>query len=283
VNKAPLYPKVVVGYEENERGEDARALGERIRERDGGEVKLLHVARGSPAEELREIAERGEADLIVLGSTHRAALGSVAPGSVAERLLEGARCRLTIAPRGYARSKAVFDAERAGEAADDVPDGTPLPILRDRLTLLAVGWDGGAESQAALDEAAALAGKFGASMRVIGVGTQAPMPAPGVVGVPPPPEPGADFQSRLQDAVAELPAELRALAIYEKGDPAKKLLEQAAEGVDALVLGSRGFGPLLRIVAGSVSVRVIRKAPCPVLIVPRPGQPAAGSTAEETQ
>jgi nucleotide-binding universal stress UspA family protein len=48
-----------------------------------------------------------------------------------------------------------------------------------------------------------------------------------------------------------------------------KLLERAAEGVDLLVLGSRGYGPVLRLIAGSVSVRVIRNAPCPVLLVPR--------------
>jgi nucleotide-binding universal stress UspA family protein len=276
VDEAPLYPQVVVGFEENERGQDARSLGERIVERDGGELNVVHVEKGSPAEELRELAERGEADLIVLGSTQRAALGAVAPGSVAERLLEGARCRLTIAPRGFARAWAMFTAEKAGEAADDVPAGESLPQLRDRLTVVAVGWDGGAESQAALDEAAVLAGKFGASIRAIGVATEAPLPAPGVVGVPPQPEIGADFQSRLHAAVADLPSELHALAIYEKGDPCKKLIERAGEGVDVLVLGSRGFGPLLRLIAGSVSAKVIRRAPCPVLIVPRPSDADAG-------
>ena len=35
----PIYPQVVVGYEENDRGEDARVLAERIVEQDGGEVR----------------------------------------------------------------------------------------------------------------------------------------------------------------------------------------------------------------------------------------------------
>ena len=83
----PLYPKVVCGYQETEPGEDARVLAERVVERDGGELDVVHVEKGSPAEVLRELAEKGEADLIVLGSTHRAALGFVAPGSVAEHLL----------------------------------------------------------------------------------------------------------------------------------------------------------------------------------------------------
>jgi nucleotide-binding universal stress UspA family protein len=246
VNAAPVYRKVVAGYEENERGEDARVLAERIVERDGGELNVVHVEKGSPAEALRALAERGEADLVVLGSTHRAAFGSVAPGSVAEQLLKGARARLTIAPKGY-----------AGEDHSE-----------DQLRVVAVGFDGTAESQAALDEAAVLATKFGAAIRVIGVNTPVPPVAtvPATAG-----EPHRDFQTVVHEAAAELPSEVRALPILEQGDPVDKLLERAEEGVDLLVLGSRGFGPVMRLLLGSVSSRVIRGAACPVLVVPRPG------------
>jgi nucleotide-binding universal stress UspA family protein len=243
----PIYPQVVVGYLENERGEDARVLAERIVERDGGELKIVHVEKGSPADTLQALAERGEADLIVLGSTHHAHLGSVAPGSVAEHLLHGARCRLVIAPKGYAQ-------------ADH---------SQDRLRVAAVGFDGMAESFAALDEAAKLASKFGGSLRVIGVAT--PVPAMGAAAAARAgAEAGPDFQTQLNQAVAELPAELRALPVFERGDPVEKLLEAAEMGVDLLVLGSRGFGPVMRLLVGSVSSRVIREAPCPVLLVPRP-------------
>jgi nucleotide-binding universal stress UspA family protein len=243
----PLYNKVVVGYEENERGEDARVLAELIVERDGGELKAVHVEKGSPADALGALAERSEADLIVLGSTHRAALGSVAPGSIAEQLLHGARCRLVIAPKGYA-----------------LQDHS-----QDRLRVVAVGYDGMAESQAALDEAATLARKFGASMRVIGVMTEAPAVATAAAAQAGA-EAGPDFQTRLHEAVGALEAELRALPVIDKGDPVGKLLEAAEMGVDLLVLGSRGFGPVMRLLIGSVSSRVIRAAACPVLVVPRP-------------
>jgi nucleotide-binding universal stress UspA family protein len=83
-------------------------------------------------------------------------------------------------------------------------------------------------------------------------------------------EAGPDFQTRLHEAVSELPSELRALPVLERGDPVKKLIEAAEVGVDLLVLGSRGFGPVLRLLIGSVSSRVIRGAPCPVMVVPRP-------------
>ena len=243
----PIYPKVVVGYLENERGEDARVLAERIVERDRGELSVIHVEKGSPADALGALAERGEADLIVLGSTHHAHFGSVSPGSVAEHLLHGARCRLVIAPKGYG-------------SADH---------SQDRLRVAAVGFNGMAESFAALDEAARLATKFGGSLRVIGVAT--PIPAAGVAAAAhADAEAGPDFQTQLNEAVAELPPELRAQPVFQRGDPVEKLLEDAEVGVDLLVLGSRGFGPLMRLLIGSVSSRVIRQAPCPVLVVPRP-------------
>jgi nucleotide-binding universal stress UspA family protein len=244
----PLYPKVVSGYVDNERGEDARVLAERVVARDGGELKVVNVEKGSPEDALQALAERGEADLIVLGSTHHAAIGSVAPGSIAEHLLHGARCRLLIAPKGYAES------DHSG----------------DRLRVLAVGYDGMAESQAALDEAAVLAEKFGASMKVVGVMTPVP-PVGSAAAAQAGPEAGPDFQTRLHDVVAELPPELRALPVLEHGDPVHKLLEVAEVGVDLLVLGSRGFGPVMRLLIGSVSSRVIRAASCPVMVVPRPG------------
>jgi nucleotide-binding universal stress UspA family protein len=248
VEQRPLYPKVVAGYEENERGEDARLLGERLAARDGGELQVVHVEKGSPAEAFQALAERGDADLVVLGSTHRAHLGSVAPGSVAEHLLHGARCRLLIAPKGYSRKD----------------------HSEDRLRVVAVGFNGMAESRAALDEAAQLATKFGGSMKVVGVMT--PIPAMGAgAAAQAGGDAGPDFQTQLRDAVAELPAELRALPVLDQGDPVRKLLEEAAVGVDLLVLGSRGFGPVMRLLIGSVSSRVIRECPCPVMVVPRPG------------
>jgi nucleotide-binding universal stress UspA family protein len=243
----PLYKKVVAGYDEKEGGEDALVLAKRVVERDGGELSVVHVEKGSPADTFQALAEEGQADLVVLGSTHHAHVGSVSPGSVAEQLLHGARCRLLIAPRGYANE------DHSG----------------DRLRVLAVGYDGMAESQAALDEGATLATKFGGSMKVVGVMTPTPPMASAAAaraGV----EAGPDFQSRLYQAVAELPSELRALPVLEHGDPVHKLLEVAEVGVDLLVLGSRGFGPVMRLLIGSVSSRVIRAASCPVMVVPRP-------------
>lgn len=277
MQRPPLYPQVVVGFEPNQRGEDARALGELIARTAGGSVRQVHIEDGPAGRGLQELAERGRADLIVLGSTHRAAIGSIAPGSVAEHLLGGAPCRIAIAPRGYARARAVLAVEQAGATADDVPAGEPLPLVRDELRVVAVGYNGTPESRAALEESVLLAGRGPAAIRLIGITEVLPrLPDRARSAAPPPGSvPGrdgtADLETALSAAAAELPSELRALSVHERGDPVERLLEQAAQGVDLLVLGSRGFGPVMRVLVGSVSAKVVRRASCPVLIVPRPG------------
>jgi nucleotide-binding universal stress UspA family protein len=266
----PIYSKVVVGFEPNERGEDARALASLLAREAGGELDEVHVEHGSPAKALREMAERGEADLIVLGSTHRAAFGAVAPGSVAERLLNGAPARVAIAPSGYSRARTAMEADEGrGEG-----EGATLPFVRDELRVIAVGFNATAEAQAALDEAAELAKRAGATIRLIGVSV--PMPPMGAAAAAQlPPDSIGDFQARLHQAAAALPADLRVLPVHEKGEPVDKLIERAGEGVDLLVLGSRGFGRVMRLLLGSVSSRVIRAAPCPVMVVPYPGEERA--------
>ena len=53
-----------------------------------------------------------------------------------------------------------------------------------------------------------------------------------------------------------------------KGNAATALVDQSAD-VDALVLGSRGYGALRSALTGAVSGKVARAASCPILIVPR--------------
>ncbi|AIJ23752.1 universal stress protein [Amycolatopsis methanolica] len=52
-----------------------------------------------------------------------------------------------------------------------------------------------------------------------------------------------------------------------EGEPAQVLLS-AAEDAAMLVLGSHGYGRLMRALVGSVGAQCLRRAHCPVVIVP---------------
>lgn len=64
-------------------------------------------------------------------------------------------------------------------------------------------------------------------------------------------------------------AGLDATGLTVQGEPAKKILAQAEQlDADLIILGSHGFGAVSRLLLGSVSTRVLKKAGRPVLIVP---------------
>jgi nucleotide-binding universal stress UspA family protein len=63
------------------------------------------VVHASTGEGLRALAEQTEAELIVFGSDYRTAAGHVSPQASAQKLLEGGRTSLAIAPAGYGASR----------------------------------------------------------------------------------------------------------------------------------------------------------------------------------
>ena len=57
----------------------------------------------------------------------------------------------------------------------------------------------------------------------------------------------------------------------EIGTPYKKIVEKAShEGVDMIVMSTHGRTGLMHMLIGSVTEKVVRRAPCPVLSVPPP-------------
>lgn len=73
----------------------------------------------------------------------------------------------------------------------------------------------------------------------------------------------------LDRAVRSVAKRLEAKGELVRGTPEHVLAEQADRGVDLLVTGSRGYGPLRRVLVGSVSIALMRSASCPVMVVPR--------------
>jgi nucleotide-binding universal stress UspA family protein len=85
----------------------------------------------------------------------------------------------------------------------------------------------------------------------------------------------------LARAAASVSKDLHPETVMLVGDPARVLEREAGEGLDLLVLGSRGYGPVRRVLLGGVSESVVRRSPCPVLVVPRTVEfdPSAGGMA----
>ena len=203
-----------------------------------------HRLRGtSPAAELAGLAERLDAFLLVVGSTHRGVLGRVHPGAVGGSLLSAASCPVGIAPRGYES------------------------VERSRFDLVGVGFDGRRETLAALEFAASLARDLDVGLRVL-AGLTYRLPLRSELASPLDAR-GAE-RERLEQALAAAAETLSASAAVELADaePADLLVERS-EQLDLLVLGSRGYGPIKQVLLGGVSGRVVREARCPVLVVPR--------------
>jgi nucleotide-binding universal stress UspA family protein len=230
-------------------GAFSEPLFERAHERLAGlDVETQAVANDSAAHSLQVTAEEEDPVLMVIGSTHRGPIGRVLLGSVGEGMLSGAPCPIAVAPHGY--------AER------------PEPALR----RVAVAFDGSGDASHALTAAIGIAERVHAKLEVL---TVAELPRPdfgeGFAAVTVAEYEAAvrnDSTDILDRAMGRIPPELEAEARLLEGDAAKAIGEAAGD-FDLLVIGSRGYGPLRRALLGSVSARVMRSAPCPVIVLPR--------------
>ena len=245
-------------YERIQREDEERLTAE-AREglRDVEKVETAAIPAASPARELDRIAETRPADLLVLGSTHRGPIGRVLPGTVADRLMAGAPCPIAIAPRGFA------GAERA-------------------LRRIGVAYDGSEEARRALELAVRFAGVAEASLELIAVADpndplesrdgpdERTVAVAGQEGIG---RGRRRLAAEAQSAADSLPREIERSVTVLDGDPRTALVE-ASERLDMLVIGSRGYGPIGRVLLGGVSSAIVRSAACPVLVAPRS---AAGS------
>jgi nucleotide-binding universal stress UspA family protein len=86
----------------------------------------------------------------------------------------------------------------------------------------------------------------------------------------------ASYTQALDYAVAGVPPELEPETVLLEGDVVERLAELGPHDVDMLVCGSRGYGPIRRVLLGGVSARLVRRSQLPVMVVPRAsGSPSA--------
>jgi nucleotide-binding universal stress UspA family protein len=222
-------------------------------ERTAADIKaeLVSIVSMSPGHGLHEQAEQQNADLIVVGSCSRGTFGRAMLGDDARAALNGAPCAVAIASRGYAEH--------------------PTPIAK-----VGVGYNSSQESKTALAMAQDLAAPTGAVVHALEVVS---IPTYAYTGIMPPAI-GESIDVMLKEATGRMKGlpDVEGQAVY--GLPGEEL---AAFGdqVDVLVVGSRGYGPVKRLVLGSTSDYLERRARCSLLVLPRTATSEDSTTSSE--
>ncbi len=214
------------------------ALLQRVRAQAGIDATLITHGAPSIGRGLHEIAEKLGADLLVIGSNRRSVTGRVLIGDDASVTLNHSPCAVAIAPAGYAEH--------------------PQPLRE-----VGVAYNGSAESEHAIAVARKLAAQHGAKLSAF---EAVSLPSYAFVGVPAPTE--DIVESLIEDAIERIEAlgGIEAHAVY---GPARKELALYGASLDLLILGSRDYGPIGRLVHGSTTHELAHTAPCPVLALTR--------------
>lgn len=132
-------------------------------------------------------------------------------------------------------------------------------------------------SRIALAYASAFAEKFGAELYLLHVVQDLAVFIPDMVTVAPPPAPSVEQMTRaVQDAFDRIIKEnqLDRLNIHREvreGTPFYEIVRYAKEqNINLIIMGTHGHTGLTHMLLGSVTEKVVRKAPCPVLTVRHP-------------
>jgi nucleotide-binding universal stress UspA family protein len=244
-----LFPITGVTDRKTLRSEATRRL-QRDRDHLAPGAFIRPVADSSVPRALRHYAERWHADLVVIGSSPSAAPGHVSIGRRGRQLLYDAPFALALAARG-------------------------LHVRGPQLQTVGVGDDGGPEAQAALALGAQLARAGGSRLLVRRVvEDRAPALTPEQWIALEDWNHSDVWADARQTALVETEAACSNLGVHADvsatvGDPGYEL-RALSDTVDLVVVGSRRWGPVARLVSGGVGETLVTDTSCSILIVPRP-------------
>lgn len=129
--------------------------------------------------------------------------------------------------------------------------------------------------------ATALARHYGAALHLLHVDPPMPVLAP-YGEIPVDPRLFEDQREAALASLAESATRARAAGITVEttlcgGHPPREILDVAKQTApDLMVVGTHGHGGVEHLLLGSVTEKVMRKAPCPVLVVPPGAHPESG-------
>jgi len=245
-HEEPLGPYRWTDTNVGEDREHARELLERAAREAGLQAHIRWRGDTSVGRGLHEIAEIIDADLLVVGSSRRGLLGRAALGHDTRAALNGAPCAIAIAPVGHGSEP-------------------PAPIRE-----IGVGYDGSPESEHAVGVARGLAEELGSKLSAF---QAVSIPAYIYIGAPDRVE-----ASAIDRVVAMARERIAALGGVEPhaayGDAVEELTLYSAS-LDLLVVGSRSYGPLGRLVHGSTAQQLAGTARCPLLVLTRGARKSA--------
>lgn len=211
--------------------------------------ETLALADDSPAHGLNEVAEEQRPIAIVIGSAHKGAVGRLLAGSVGRSLLSGAPCAVAVAPRGFAGRK------------------------QKRPDRIGVAINGSPESRTAFSAGVALAERLSVELELLAATAPTGSDVPGAIlsilsedEIETAEE--REMRAVLEKAEGQVPAGVSVRGRLLAGEGVKGLVK-AAEHLDLLIVGSRGYGPLRRALMGSTSTELMRTASAPILVLPR--------------
>jgi nucleotide-binding universal stress UspA family protein len=236
---------------------EERAASEKLLEQERAtadvSAELISIVAISPGGGLHLQAEEQNADLLVVGSCSHSTFGRAMLGDDTRAALNGAPCAVAVASLGYARN--------------------PDPIAR-----IGVAYNDSPESRAALALARKLAAPINASLHVLQVVAITSYAYTSLVV----PDLGDTIDEMLKEAndrLEKLPG-VESRAVY--GLTGEELAAFGDE-VDILLVGSRSYGPVRRLVLGSTSDYLERHARCSLVVLPRSAvtAEAAGEGAHE--
>jgi len=132
-------------------------------------------------------------------------------------------------------------------------------------------------SRAALEDAAVLAERFGASIDVLHVwntphyvGPEFLIREPGEAGHPLEEAAISQAETEMDEFLSGVPQRERFRVRLESGKPHETIVKLAAdERYDVIVMGTHGSSGLPHVLMGSVAEKVVRNAPCPVMTIRR--------------
>jgi nucleotide-binding universal stress UspA family protein len=223
---------------------------ERLTGRDAGQVQLM-VEDGAPEETIIQQADEVGADLIVVGALGQTENRARLFGSVAEKVVKRAHVSVLVARPG-------------GETG-----------------LILLGTDFSSPAEPAAQVAADEAVRRCAGITVLhSIELVSPEMAMGEPAALPPIAFGAYPIAEMRElARKRLAATLVHLGIageiaVTEGPPSEAIVRLAGEKhADLIVIGTSGRTGIDRLLLGSVAVKVVREAPCSVLVARSPGQP----------